>query len=151
MTLILSGTEGLPQEAIGLGTVGRGDMCYRSAAAAQSVPNTAYTVMLLPTINIDTNGMANPADHRITIKRPGWYLIGGGGSFAATTNGNNGFLVYKNNAPAAGGPQGALYGASFTSIIRCNANDYLNLYAYQGTGAAANVTGASLWAMLIAA
>lgn len=106
-------------------------------ATTQSLPNTTYTKVTLGTEVFDTNN--NFASSTFTPTVAGYYIITGSvlvqsGASAVIV------LIYKNGSSVAEGtalPASGIFSATATTsaVIYCNGStDYIELYAYQGSG-----------------
>jgi len=120
---------------------------------AQSIPSGAFTPITFTFSDVDqdyltpTNaGHSNSVNtSRYTANYPGWYLCSGGVSFAVNAAGVRACYWYVNGSPSNGvESMGATVGTvnfgtvARSELIYLNANDYLELNAYQTSGAGLN-------------
>jgi hypothetical protein len=112
------------------------------AATTQSLSNTTYTKVTLGTEEFDTN--SNFSSSRFTPTVAGYYLITGSvivqsGASAVIA------IIYKNGSEAALGtalPATGQFSATATTsaVLYCNGStDYIELYAYQGSGGSVTI------------
>lgn len=125
--------------------------CRLGHSAAQAIPNNVSTPVTFNTERHDTDGMHDTAVNpsRITIKTPGIYSLKAGGQFAAHATGFRVLSIRKNGATVLSevqqdgdtGDQNALtLGVPATDVLLA-AGDYVELFAYQNSGGALNLTG----------
>jgi hypothetical protein len=111
----------------------------------QNLPNGANTPVTFEAEVVDTAGMHDPVTNntRITCKVTGWYRCTGAVRFAGNATGRRGTNWYVNGV--AGEPTGLVIAAGTASSIavpaadmlfRLVVNDYVELAAYQDSGAA---------------
>jgi hypothetical protein len=130
------------QVKLGTGVAGNGPAFNARAATTQSISNTTYTKVTLGTEQFDTNN--NFASSTFTPTVAGYYLITGSvviqSAAAAVTT-----LIYKNGSSVAEGtalPATGVFSATATTsaVIYCNGStDYIDLYAYQGSGGSVTI------------
>lgn len=127
-------------------------------SADQSISNATYELMTWDSEDYDNNGMHNNSSNtgRLTCQSDGLYLVEFKINFATDTNGNRRVMLRKNAAgsSAGGTNQGVWYETAIASDnttvsggrgIALNSTDYVELFVYQDTGGALNVSsGASV-------
>lgn len=119
------------------------------ATAAQSLATATYTAVLFDSEEFDTDSMhsTTTSTSRLTINTPGLYEVRALLNFVANGSGVRYGRFYKNNAvatPAEGVVAGIASAGTVTAIemsseIQCAAGDYLEVFAYQSSGAALNL------------
>lgn len=121
------------------------------ATAAQSIPNAVGTVVNFDTADVDTDpdgvGGHNPAVNpsRYVARYPGWYKCSGGCVFVANVTGRrivwfkvNGVDQPGSEATTAGSAGGATGPAIRAKLLYLAIGDYVELVAFQESGAALN-------------
>lgn len=128
-----------------------------SQSATQSVPTAAYTAVSLDTETIDSYaGHSNTTNNsRYTAQVAGYYLCVGSLGFGTTTGRIGGYWSSSNGR--GGGSATAVFSpassngfvsVTLTQILQLNVGDYVQMNAYQNSGAAANIGNVSceiLW------
>lgn len=121
-------------------------------AAAQSVPNNAFTTLTGLTEDLDTHAAFNATTGVFTVPTGfgGWYELGGGVGFDVNSTGQRGLRWVKNGSEingssslldaAAGG--NATMVPSRTILVSCAAGDTLALQGIQNSGGSLNTTSA---------
>lgn len=115
----------------------------------QSIANNSLVALTFDTETVDSSNMhstsVNPS--RATAVYPGWYSTGGNASFVANATGRRGSAIAVNATTLASsssiGPctaAGTWSGAVRHKIAFLNAGDYLEIQAYQDSGAGRNTT-----------
>lgn len=117
---------------------------------AQSIPNATQTAMSFDSAVLDRQGgwAASPNPTRFTPTLAGWYLVSGFVGYAQHATGNRQASVRKNGTTVPGGlaqwlPTGTGTSRDVTPTILVFMNgttDYLELFAWQSSGAALNTT-----------
>ena len=139
-TYLLDGS--VTQAKLGTGVAGNGPAFSARAATTQSISNTTYTKVNLGTEEFDTN--SNFASSRFTPTVAGYYLITGSVTIQSAAAAVIA-LIYKNGSEAALGtalPATGIFSAIATTsaVIYCNGStDYIELYAYQGSGGSVTI------------
>lgn len=114
----------------------------------QSFANGAYAALAFNSERYDTDTIHSnvTSNSRLTCKTAGKYLIGGWMSFAASGIGaRQGSIVLNGSATldaeiiAASGT-GSNTALSLSTVYELAVNDYVQLYAYQGSGMSLNVS-----------
>jgi hypothetical protein len=106
-------------------------------STTQSLPNATYTKVTLGTEVFDTNN--NFASSTFTPTVAGYYIITGSVLVQSAASAVTA-LIYKNGSTVAEGtalPATGIFSATATTsvVIYCNGStDYIDLYAYQGSG-----------------
>lgn len=123
---------------------------------AQSIPNIAYTAVTFDGETFDTDtlhdNVTNP--ERLTAVRAGTYKIFGTVGFAASAAGTQrNVRVYKNgvasNFTSVGGMNATIQPyIPVEDLLSLAAGDYVELRAYQDSGAALDALAASIFAMI---
>jgi hypothetical protein len=116
-------------------------------AATQSIPNAAWTQIAFDTTDFSAFGTAGSTG--FTVIYAGVYAVSGGNSFVAgATATRRGVAPGLNNTLDPGG-QSLTHSATVAAsvapampmyLIQCSAGDTINLYAFQDSGGALNVT-----------
>jgi hypothetical protein len=112
------------------------------AATTQSLPNVTYTKVTLGTEEFDTN--SNFASSRFTPTVAGYYIITGSVIVQSQASAVI-VLIYKNGSSVSEGtalPATGIFSATATTsaVIYCNGStDYIELYAYQGSGGSVTI------------
>ena len=144
-SLVYNSGSGLwvPQ-AVGSGGSSYGARVERTTS--QSVPNATTTTISFDTEHADDGGLADLATNatRLTIPTAGWYVVTG--YLAWTNNGTGGrqASLRKNGSDIAVqflAPVSASYfiHMNVSMVVNCATGDYLELAAWQDSGAARNV------------
>lgn len=117
--------------------------CRAYSAAGQSIPTAAWTPVALDSERWDNGGMHDPAvnSSRLTVRTPGVYAVSGCVHFAAGAGASRGYAIVLNGShwivssltPLGAGVQA---GGVISTLYRCDAGDYFELYCFQDTGAA---------------
>jgi hypothetical protein len=117
-------------------------------AAAQSIPNGAWTPLAFDTIDLDTHGVhLAAAPSRFTAPYAGWYALTGQSDWAANATGarelkflinGGGTTLAKAMVMAVNGYDTAL---SVATECYLSAGDYVELAAWQNAGAALSTSG----------
>lgn len=113
------------------------------ANAAQGINNAVAMAVSLPAENFDLTNAFNTTNNRFTPQVAGYYQINFGINFAALASGCMA-LLYKNGTSYVRGTQGgsASIGSCGSTLVYLNgSSDYLELYAYQSSGAGVNLSG----------
>ncbi len=105
---------------------------------AQSLANATWTKITLDTVDFDTN--SNFASSRFTPTIAGYYRVTGSVFFTGTSSSPIAVAVYKDGSNVSQGQGGNAIDILKTSdlIFMNGSTDYLELYAYQGSGASAD-------------
>ena len=112
----------------------------------QSLPNAGWTALTFDTEIIDTDGGHSTATNtsRYVVQTAGWYLLTAGVSFAASATGGRGLRFAKNGAAQGFGrvftAPSPMYASDLNTSKRflCAVGDYLEVQAFQNSGAALN-------------
>lgn len=123
--------------------------------ADQSIPDQAYTRVLLDTADIDTNETFKAPSNAFYPTVPGFYDVKIKG-YLRPTLGNNtvyGIYLYKNGSPlavaTAYGPGGANISNQLSEIVQMNGTtDYLQLYVWHNNGSASPLAGQRFYTCL---
>jgi hypothetical protein len=114
---------------------------------AQSLPNTTWTGLTLDTQQLDSYGGHSLVSNtsRYVAQVPGWYTCAGVAGIANNPTGPRGARLHVNGSPVQGTAkfQGAVSGVDLgiptpTRDIHLNVGDYVEVAAYQNSGAALN-------------
>lgn len=119
-------------------------------AAAQSIPNGAWTAVGQDSTTIDTyGGHSNSTNNsRYTAQVAGTVWVRGTAGFAANATGVRGGAIYKNGAEIEGHTQAvfAPTGGGYQTVqpvfdeVQLAVGDYVELFVYQSSGAALNTS-----------
>jgi hypothetical protein len=113
------------------------------ASSATSLTNNGYTKVAFQTKEFDTASCYdNSTNYRFTPTVAGYYQVNAGVA-ASFTTGESTIYIYKNGTRVKNGQDnGALtYQVNIASLIYLNGStDYIEIYVYQGTGAAINTS-----------
>jgi len=124
---------------------------YRSGS--QSLANDSYTKILLSSIEFDPYNICDTSNNRIRPTKAGYYLVNG---VAATNLGGNAIggtftcFIYKNGSQSGHGTEvqtnniGWVWSRVEKLLYLNGSSDYVELYAYQYSGAARDL----LWGAL---
>ncbi len=119
--------------SFGIGVNGRSH-----GSALTSIPTSTYT-KLTPTNDLANGITWDSTNHRFTIKTAGYYQVNG----TVTFNNPSATIevvtsLYKNGTSFAE-CQGSIVsnegGMTVSDVVKCNAGDYIELYAWQNKGA----------------
>lgn len=120
--------------------------CRAWQNAAQSIPNTTATAVLLDTEDIDTEAIHSTAVNtsRMTIVTAGRYRCIGQVAWANNATGYRGIQLWKTGAQRAFQRQQAVAAGvgnitQITEEILCTPGDYIELFAEQTSGGALNL------------
>jgi hypothetical protein len=123
------------------------DGCRVYNSAAQSIPNSTQTNLSFNTERYNNGGMHSTISNnsRITAQKAGVYVITGNVEFASNATGMRVVGVILNGAtpmaevriPAVNGNTTIL---SVSTLLHMAINDYVELFVYQDSGGALNVT-----------
>jgi hypothetical protein len=126
-----------------------GVSAYKSANTA--ISNNTFTAITFNLENFDTNTYHDNSTNtsRITIPagKAGYYSVSTTTSFAANSTGQRQVVLYKNGSLFASLStlQATTSGADFrmlsTYVISLAVNDYIELFAYQASGAGLDIAG----------
>ena len=114
--------------------------------AAISIPNNSTTALTFNSERWDNDDMHSTASNtsRLTCVTPGIYSVYGNIRFASNNNGNriiavrkNGSVVWANHRAMA--IQGSNHPLSIATQIDLDTGDYVELLAFQSSGAALNI------------
>lgn len=123
-------------------------VCVLRQTVTQSIPTGAFTPLLFQTENVDSDNMHSTSANlsRLTAVTAGWYQLSGQvGHGVASTTGRRGCLWSINGTQtpgsqalisATGSGSGGTVQVATTLIAYLNAGDYVELQAYQDSGAA---------------
>jgi hypothetical protein len=140
LTAAVSGA--LPLTNGGTGLTAAGPAFSARAATTQSLPNATYTKVTLGTEEFDTN--SNFSSSRFTPTVAGYYIITGTATVQSAASALI-VIIYKNGSEAGAGtalPATGQFSATATTsaVIYCNGStDYIELYAYQGSGGSVTI------------
>jgi hypothetical protein len=125
---------------------------------SQSISNATYTaVTYAESEDYDTDGIhdlsTNPS--RFTAKTPGIYSVIGNVSWASNSTGRRQLVIYKNGSGVGISEQrsatnGAWDGQFITGEVQLAAGDYVEIWAWQDSGGALNITDATASVSLVA-
>jgi hypothetical protein len=117
-------------------------------AAAQSIPNGAWTPVAFDTMDLDTHGVHQPANpSRFTAPNAGWYALSGQCDWVLNATGarelkflinGGGSSLAKAMVMAVNGYDTALAVATESFL---SAGDYVELMAWQNSGGALSTSG----------
>ena len=114
-------------------------------STVQTVPNVTFTKVNLQTKEFDTNNnFDNTTNYRFTPTVAGYYQVNGstnynGASSTLLSTIHKNGVIYKRGSQS-GPVAGAGYGSVVSSLVFLNGTtDYLELFTYQGSGAALNL------------
>jgi len=122
-------------------------------AVAQSIPNATWTAATFDTEDVDTDvdgtgGHSTSSNtSRYTARYAGWYWVGGGPAFAANATGVRG-TYWTNNGVALSAAQTLVSASSANEtciparprLVYLAAGDYLEMWVYQSSGGALNIS-----------
>lgn len=112
-------------------------------SAAQSIPNATWTAVTFLTEDIDTHG-GHTTLPRYTAQVAGWYRITAKVVFVASATGARFARLLRNGAivvPSGGNitpPHSDASVVNVLSVVQLAVSDYVELQAYQASGAALN-------------
>lgn len=123
-----------------------------NTSGTQSIPNATWSkVTSLATAQIDTNGAWDSANDRIFFRVSGIYRITASGVFLNNATGAravsvtyNGAAIPSENGHGIPGTAVDTLGMSGTFLRDCVAGEFVELAAYQSSGAALNLIGGFL-------
>lgn len=132
----------------GLGVVGDSatSFCRLKRSAALSLTTATWTAVPFDQEVNDTDNMHDLVTNtsRVTIRTPGVYNILGRAIPALNATGLRGLALYVNGAVIAENEEqptaSAGHGMDVAHTVALNAGDYVELFAYQSSGAALNLT-----------
>jgi hypothetical protein len=120
-----------------------------SNSASQSIPTSTFTAITFNTEQYDTDSYHSTSTNtsRLTIPtgKTGYYQINAATIFDLSSGGGiRNLRLYKNgtnffNGPDVSAPSGQYPGVSLTVNLYLSAGDYLELFAYQTSGASLNI------------
>jgi len=129
------------------------DVCRLGNSTNTSLTSGANTLLSWDTPLTDTNGLySNASPTRITIKRPGMYIITGTAEFAANAtdntlrqvgirlNGGNFISLQRSNSMISDAEQSRVQTFTIHPLL---VGDYVDMFARQDSGGALNVTNAA--------
>ena len=146
-TTPLSGTEVVPlvqsgvTKQVAVSGLQAGPVFRAYQSSAQSLPTGAFTKLNLQTENFDTN--SNFASSRFTPTVAGYYQFNWGMGLGTTTQALS--VLYKNGSAVTYGSYSTLMTESVGSDIMLmnGTTDYVELYGFQNSGVAQNVSANS--------
>jgi hypothetical protein len=119
-----------------------------SKTAAQSIPNNSLTKVTFSSSVFYSHSAFDFTNNRYSIPVPGIYRVSSLLNWATVAAGGRSIRVYKN-----GSVDSELYNAAGssvtgvrqngTAVIQCNTGDYIEVFAFQDSGAAMNIDGAA--------
>lgn len=113
---------------------------------AQALTNGVYDEINWDSVTVDTvNGHDSGLPTRYTAQYAGWYQLSGGASFAANATGIrrcgwaiNGSAIDDRLAVVTAVASGGLHGVARTMHVYLSEEDYVELWALQGSGGSLN-------------
>jgi hypothetical protein len=127
--------------------------CRAYRTTAQSIPDSTWTSIAFDAENFDTQNMHDNVTNNTRITIPpggdGIYLIAAGIGFAANGTGIRGVRFYKNGTTIIAAANTANPGAAYvgrvvlTTVESLVAGDYVEVQAWQNSGAALNTLSGS--------
>lgn len=113
---------------------------------AQSLTNGAYSAITWDSVTVDTaDGHDSGLSTRYTAQYAGWYQLSGGASFAANVTGIrrcgwavNGSAINDYLSVQQAVNSGATHSVARTLHVYLSVDDYVELYALQGSGGSLN-------------
>ncbi len=117
-------------------------------SASQSLPDSTFTKIQFQTKEFDTSNCYSTTNYRFTPLVAGYYQVNGSIQSAPATSGVSLISIYKNGVEIKRGNVLAntyqAEGAVVSALISMNGStDYLELFAYQSSGAALATTAAN--------
>lgn len=110
-------------------------------AAAQSIPNNAFTDITFDTETFDSDTMFTATSANVTVKHAGLWLITARVGYITNGTGSRGATLLKNGGTVAASLAAASsvsHVAGVTAQLRLAVNDVIKLQAFQNSGAALN-------------
>lgn len=110
---------------------------------SQAIGTSQYSVLAIDTTEVDTDGGrvgTGSGSERYVCRTPGWYTVSATVSYQSNSTGGRFAVIWVNGLPIPGGftsvsnAGGDNCGVTLTTLIHMNANDYLQLVAYQDSG-----------------
>lgn len=133
-------------------------VCRATRNGNQSINNTTWTKIDLDGEDIDPKAMHSTVTNitRVTVPVAGVYRVYGRVQYEANATGIRGIDFYKNNSGLSltstyvdNLGAGTSASATNSAIVKCAANDYIEILGYQSSGGALNVQAAVLEVELI--
>lgn len=146
----VAGVEAFLLDAAGVLTLAKQSYVSTYGNANQSIPNNTWTILNINTIVMDTQGEFNTTTHRYTAQKAGLYLVRGlgmtnynsvDGQMINAAVHKNGSIVFQ--CPVFAPVASKAIGCSVVGISPLAVNDYIDLRAYQDSGAAQTWLGQS--------
>lgn len=132
------------QAKVATGVAGTGPAFSAYASSTQSIPSAVATKITFDTEVFDTNN--NFSSSRFTPTVAGYYQINANATLSGSTYGVA-VIIYKNGAEESRGwtlPTSGVFNAVAVAakVVYLNGStDYIESYAYQGSGGAVNLSG----------
>ncbi len=138
----VKGVEAFLLDDAGVLTLAKQSSVRAYKSTAQSIPSGTFTKLNLNAENWDIQSEFDTTNYRFTAKTAGKYLVTAAIWYAATTMVVNKYYqinLYKNGANEASGRfhsacAGEYLCAPLSVVVSLAVNDYLELYAHQGSG-----------------
>jgi hypothetical protein len=126
--------------------------CRVFRSSDQSIPDAALTVVAFDSVRHDPFGMwQSGAPTRLTVKYPGLYLAIANLTFDANTTGQRAVQIRANGTQTignvGGAPVNAMLALACTTLYPLDEGEFLEVYAYQDSGAALNICCASSYSV----
>jgi hypothetical protein len=124
--------------------------CIVKRTTTQSIPNTTSTPIVWTTEVEDTDDFFTASDDTLYVPESGTYDVEGGLNWPTAANGSRGCWIQHNgveiegsgNEMAGGGDGNRRHQLGATLV--CAAGDAIQVYVYQSSGGAMNVTSGRL-------
>lgn len=116
----------------------------------QSIPSAVNTAIALTGARYNASGIWTAgASTRFTCNTAGKYLIGGCLSFAANATGTRQIAILLNGVTYIAAQQGSANATNYSvcTVYNLAVNDYVQLMAYQDSGAALDVVSISAFSL----
>lgn len=132
---------------------GQGVGCKVYHSVNQSLANNTNNALSFNSERFDTDNIHNTVSNtaRLTCNTAGNYLIGGSVAFAASAMGGRQINIFLNGVTTIALENTTNMGAgtptlmSISTVHYLSAGDYVQLFAYQGSGSALNVLASSAY------
>jgi hypothetical protein len=127
--------------------------CRLRRSTSQSISNASITLVALDTSDHDTDAMGDLSNERIVVQRDGFYLVAGGGQWAVNGNGVRALSLRKNGTNIVQDirPGHAIYDvlSHLSDLLYLVEGDYIDMTAYQDSGAALNASSLHFAAVMV--
>jgi hypothetical protein len=146
-TTYLAGSS-VTQAKIASGVAGTGPAFSAYTTGSTSVPNTTFTKVAYGTEEFDTNSNYDTSLSRFTPTVAGYYQISASYNFSSASPGGTNSLIalYKNGSWFKSGSGGNVPYYNIAALVYMNGStDYLEIYAYQSSGAPLTIQNSTVY------